>query len=249
MIEQCNNMYNKNANKKRHSNNIAIILTIIGLGVATTAGGAVYATLITDEDLTVNGNVILLSSGETYSSTLSFSQDPGGDAIIWIPDFGTGTGIQFKSGAIGGDGDRITFRSNGDVGIGTTSPSEKLDVRGNAIADSWLTHSSQKWKKDITPLDDTLDKVTQIQGVTYQWRADEFPEMSFDDTTTQIGFIAEELELIYPELVYTTGNGDKSIDYGKLTPILLEAIKEQQNILEDLKTVICPDNPELSACQ
>ena len=155
------------------------------------------------------------------------------------------------------------------VGIRTTAPSQTLDVNGNAIADSWLTHSSQKWKKDIMPLDNTLDKVTQIQGVTYQWRADEFPERSFDDTV-QIGFIAEELEMIYPELVYTTGNGDKSIDYSKLTPILLEAIKEQQNmintqqekfteqqnmintqqdILEQLKTVICPDNPELSACQ
>jgi len=134
------------------------------------------------------------------------------------------------------------------VSIGGASPQQKLHVYGNVIADNYFSPSSQKWKKDITPLDNTLDKITQIQGVTYQWRADEFPEMSFDETATQIGFIAEELEIIYPELVYTTDNGDKSIDYSKLTPILIEAIKEQQDILEQLKTVICPDNPELSAC-
>jgi len=172
--------------------------------------------------------------------------------------------IEFYTGKRGSETKTMHIEgSNGNIGIGTTSPSQKLDVNGNAIADSWLTHSSQKWKQDITPLDNTLDKVTQIQGVTYQWRADEFPDMSFDETATQIGFIAEELEMIYPELVYTTDNGDKSIDYSKLTPILLEAIKEQQNsieeqqdmintqqdILEQLKTVICPEHPELSACQ
>jgi len=145
--------------------------------------------------------------------------------------------------------EKIRIDTDGNVGIGTTSPSQKLDVNGDAIANSWKTHSSQIWKKDIMPLDDALSKITQIQGVTYNWRTDEFPEKSFDDSV-QIGLIAEELEMIYPELVYTTtGTGDKSIDYSKLTPILIEAIKEQQDILEQLKSVICPEHPELSACQ
>ncbi len=134
------------------------------------------------------------------------------------------------------------------VGIGTASPSQTLDVNGHANAHSWLTVSSEKWKKDITPLYNTLDKITQLQGVTYQWRADQFQEMAFDDKT-QVGFIAEELEIVYPELVHIAENGNKSIDYGKLAPILVEAIKEQQDTIEQLKSVICPNYPELSACQ
>jgi len=127
-------------------------------------------------------------------------------------------------------------------------PPALLKVIGGNLEATVVAPSSQKWKKDITPLEGVLDKITKVNGITYNWKTDEFPEKSFDDSV-QIGLIAEELEMVYPELVYTTGNGDKSIDYSKLTPILLEAIKEQQDILEQLKTVICPEHPELSACQ
>ena len=51
-----------------------------------------------------------------------------------------------------------------------------------------------------------------------------------------IGFIAQELEIIYPELVKTGSNGYKSVDYSKLTPILVEAIKAQQAQIDALKT-------------
>ena len=51
----------------------------------------------------------------------------------------------------------------------------------------------------------------------------------------QIGFIAQEIEKIYPQVVLTDKNGYKSIDYSKLTPILVEAIKEQQKIIQELQ--------------
>lgn len=71
----------------------------------------------------------------------------------------------------------------------------------------------------------------KLNGVTYHWRTDEFPQKNFTDSL-QIGVIAQEVEKIYPHLVFTDTDGYKSVDYSKLTPILLEAIKEQQQMIK-----------------
>ncbi len=208
---------------------------------------------------TQSGSGVFRSHGYGSVGIGSFSNTAFDGEMIVINNDSTQPGIELRDRDSDGGSPYIDFTKGDndfDVRLALSGGQDLVILGdGNLIANV-VVHSSQKWKQDITPLDNTLDKVTQIQGVTYQWRADEFPEMSFDDTTTQIGFIAEELELIYPELVYTSDNGDKSISYSKLTPILLEAIKEQQNsieeqqdILEQLKTVICPKHPELSACQ
>jgi len=63
--------------------------------------------------------------------------------------------------------------------------------------------------------------------VHYEWRKDEFPGKGFDDNV-QMGVVAQEIELVYPELVKIQPDGYKSVDYIKLTPVLIEAIKEQQ---------------------
>ena len=52
---------------------------------------------------------------------------------------------------------------------------------------------------------------------------------------TQLGVIAQEVEAVVPEVVYTDDKGFKSVDYIKLTPVLIEAIKEQQKEIEELK--------------
>jgi predicted RNase H-like nuclease (RuvC/YqgF family) len=54
----------------------------------------------------------------------------------------------------------------------------------------------------------------------------------------QIGFIAQEVESIVPEIVKTEEKGFKSVDYGKVTPLLVEAIKEQQKQIDDQKSMI-----------
>ncbi|NTW33368.1 MAG: tail fiber domain-containing protein, partial [Bacteroidetes bacterium] len=77
----------------------------------------------------------------------------------------------------------------------------------------------------------------KLQGVTYYWKAKDFPDKNFTDDK-QIGLIAQELEKVYPELVVTDKEGYKSVDYSKLTPILVEAIKEQQKEIKELKTLI-----------
>ena len=81
----------------------------------------------------------------------------------------------------------------------------------------------------------------QINGVYYHWRVSEFPENNFVNTK-QIGVIAQELEQVYPELVITGSDGYKTVDYPKLTAVLLEAVKnlsakneQQQNEITELQ--------------
>ncbi len=111
----------------------------------------------------------------------------------------------------------------GRVGIGTKSPAHKLHVVGNGYATGSFTSASDvRYKKNITSLGNTLSKLAQLRGVRYDHIED-------PDSTTpgqQIGVIAQELEAEYPELVQTDENGYKSVAYGKMSAVLLQALKE-----------------------
>jgi hypothetical protein len=90
--------------------------------------------------------------------------------------------------------------------------------------------SDGRFKKNIEPLQESLDKVLQLQGVSYEMKTDEFPKEHFD-AGTQVGLIAQEVEKIVPEVVTEGPNGYKAIDYAKLVPLLIESIKAQQEML------------------
>jgi hypothetical protein len=94
--------------------------------------------------------------------------------------------------------------------------------------------SDKRLKKNIMPLSGALNKVLTLKGVSFEWRQDEFQEMNFD-TKRHIGLIAQEVEDIIPEVVDTTQEGYKSIQYANLIAILIEAIKEQQIQIKELK--------------
>lgn len=135
----------------------------------------------------------------------------------------------------------LRIKGNGNVGIGV-APTQKLHVAGNGLFTGTVTASCGvlacsdiRYKKDIQPLQDALSKITKLQGVSYYFKKEEFKEMNFSDNK-QVGLIAQEVEKIYPELVQTNEEGYKSIDYAKLTPILVEAIKELKDENEQLKT-------------
>jgi len=123
----------------------------------------------------------------------------------------------------------------GKVGIGTNSPQYKLDVKGQVRADNVTVKSDQRHKQNIHSLKNALTKLQGLRGVSFKWKD------NAQNADTQIGLIAQEVEKVLPELVSTDSEGYKSIAYGKLTAVLVEALKEQQLQIERLSNLI-PDN-------
>jgi hypothetical protein len=115
----------------------------------------------------------------------------------------------------------------GNVGIGTETPSQKLHVIGNILASGTITPSDARFKKDIESITTPLEKIMQLNGVTYHYRTNEFTDRGFDNTI-QVGVIAQDVEKIFPQLVFSDDKGYKAVDYPKLVPLLIEGMKEQQ---------------------
>jgi len=98
-------------------------------------------------------------------------------------------------------------------------------VRG-AGTTSVRQSSSQRSKTNIRKVQDALDKIVQLRGVTFDWT---------DSGRQDIGLIAEEVGKVVPEVVTYEDNGvdAKSLDYAHLVALIIEAIKEQQRVIDD----------------
>ena len=144
---------------------------------------------------------------------------------------------------------QFLIHASGGVGINTTNPAGfALNVVGNAKISGSLTvntttyTSDARYKTNIVPLNNALDDILNLRGVSYDWDKAKWPEKNFSDGK-QIGFIAQELEKIFPELVSADTNGYKSVNYIGVVPVLVEAIKTQQKQIDELKA----SNVELKA--
>jgi len=123
-------------------------------------------------------------------------------------------------------------QEGGNVGIGPQNAANLHTLAQNSatapIADAWTVYSSKRWKRNIQPLQGALDKVQQLRGVSFEWIA---------DGKKDIGLIAEEVGQVLPEMVVYEDNGQdaKSVDYGRMVAVLIEAVKEQQKEIAFLK--------------
>ncbi len=142
----------------------------------------------------------------------------------------------------------------GNVGIGTTNPGEKLEVNGRIRMNTWtadgetavyrddatgdlgLVNSDIRLKKNITPLEDALGKISKLQGFLYN-SIDE-P----DGAKKRLGLSAQDVMAVLPEAAFSfTGSDGQeyySIHYEKLTALLVEGIKQQQVEIESLKSLL-----------
>jgi hypothetical protein len=106
--------------------------------------------------------------------------------------------------------------------------------RGDVVA--YYSFSDERLKDDVKPLQNSLDKVLAMQGVSYKWNSGERKGQS------DIGLIAQQVENVVPEVVREKTNIDgdtyKSVNYEHLVGVLIEAIKEQQNQIDELKKLI-----------
>lgn len=132
----------------------------------------------------------------------------------------------------------VLAKGGGNVAIGTTNPgSYKLYVNGVTYSYGGYQPSDSKFKKDVLPIDSALDKVQKLAGVSYLYKTDEYKDKGFPEGK-QLGVIAQELEKVIPEAVMTDEEGSKAVNYSEIIPVLIEAIKEQQNKIAELESTV-----------
>ena len=124
----------------------------------------------------------------------------------------------------------------GNLGVGTTTPGYRLQVGNSgdgstARANAWNTFSDRSLKKDIVVIDSPTEKLNHLSGYYYYWKEG-------SDQNRQVGIVAQEVEEVLPEIVSTDAEGIKSVDYSKLTPLLIEVLKAQQETIQELESRI-----------
>ena len=134
------------------------------------------------------------------------------------------------------NGDRVTIQnSTGNVGIGTTNPgSYKLYVNGEAYATGSWTLSDASLKTDSQPIRDALSKVAKLNGLSFLWRTDEYPDRGLPGGR-HYGLVAQDVEEVLPEVVRDDPSGEKAVAYSELIPVLVESIKELKAETDELQ--------------
>jgi hypothetical protein len=118
---------------------------------------------------------------------------------------------------------QLLFKANGQ---------DQMLLYGNGDLTVWgdvYENSDSILKKNIQPLQNAIPSLMKINPVTYNWKS------QHKDKDTHIGFLAQEVEQAFPQLVKTDQNGTKSVSYTHMVPVLLEAIKEQQAEMNTMK--------------
>ena len=104
-----------------------------------------------------------------------------------------------------------------------------IDKEGNVTAKEFNPSSDIRLKTNINTMTGALNNVLKLRGVTFNWKES-------SDNRLHYGFIAQEIEKVFPDLVGTDSNGFKTINYSGVIPVLTEAIKTQQEEIELLKS-------------
>jgi predicted acyltransferase (DUF342 family) len=198
----------------------------LGSTLAVT-GAATFGT-----DVTISGKLTVTGSTTTLNTTILEVKDPailmgyGNDGDLKA----MGIDMVYKSGGANKYAGMKRIPNTGEIvffkNAGSTIESASNDLTDTSItyadvqAESFNSASDIRLKKDVVELDGALDKIDSIRGVHYHWINEE------QSKERQVGVIAQEIQAVYPELVMEGGNGFLSVDYPKLTAVLIQSIKE-----------------------
>lgn len=182
--------------------------------------------------LGAGGNTIL--GGGEFAWTAQPNFTPQDEKLV----LGSDSHIVFFTNTQGGWDDRknvMNLMNSGRVGINTDAPSTDLDINGQlrirdipaGSTSQWLVRdddgnvrvqaSDLRLKKNIVSIENSLDKVLALDGKYFDWK---------ENGRRDIGFIAQEVEIILPELVSETDDGYKALNYPQITAVLVNAVKE-----------------------
>ena len=170
------------------------------------------------------GNLVL-SSGEALQFGSSADQITADGTTTTITSANDVNFTEAGSTWMFYDADANGSGEQGRVGINTNNPQATLHVEGNIVASNTTVSSDQRFKRDIRNFDGALAAITSLRGVSYEFRHDEFPQENFDEAE-HLGFIAQEIREVLPQTVFEREDGFLTVDYGAVTPVLVEAVKE-----------------------
>ena len=143
-----------------------------------------------------------------------------------------------KCAYVGGTASPFDQITNGNLFVGQSghfgqdSTESVLTCTGDIIA---FLGSDMRWKSNIIPITNPIEKVKMIGGYTYNWKDNSKPH---NRGKKDVGVLAQEIEKVLPEIVREDKEGYKSVQYDKIIPLLIESIKEQQKQIEELKLSI-----------
>jgi hypothetical protein len=166
------------------------------------------------------GYVLIGDNTNSNNSTIEAINSPGG--TVYGP-----LHIQFYSGSY-----LSVCNGGGNLLVGgTTNNGEKLYVMGSIRATGSITANSDiSLKKNLLKIENALKKVEQINGYTYEFKE--------DDSKRHAGVIAQEIQTVLPEIVNKGNDGILGVEYGNISALLIEAIKEQQTQINELKALL-----------
>ena len=232
------------------TDNAAIALTSSAGGITATCdddksiilqneANDTYIKLNANNTTASNETIQLVNAHGTDNAAISLTSSVGGIDIN-----ASGLISLDSSGGlinIGNDNNNqnINIGTNGDrtITIGATSGTTSIKLDGSvAVKDEIVSSSDKRLKKNIVKLNGALDKVTQMRGVSFKWRDDKNKGKNKNNKKKKvIGFIAQEVEEIVPDLTGVDSKGFMTVNYLGTTALLVEAIKEQQKIINELK--------------
>jgi hypothetical protein len=179
---------------------------------STTVNGSLSVT----NGLSVTGGTLSVSGNSTLGNESSDSTTVNGSLSVT-------NGLSVTGGTLSVSGNSTLGDTNSDA----TTINGNLYVTQDIYA--FYSASDQNWKDNVTPISNALDKVISISGNTFEWN-EKSPQSGKD-----VGVIAQEIQKVLPEAVRENEDGHLSVSYQKLVPLLIEAIKELKQEIEDLK--------------
>jgi len=187
-----------------------------GAVTANTSSAAVF-------ERSANCFVQLLSPAANETGVLFGNPTDGAAAGAIVYNSTVADGFAFR---VAGNSTKLVIASSGNVGIGTTSPSFLLHVDGSAGkpgGGSWSVASDARLKTNVAELDGALAKLLELRGVTYEYRD---PAAIHELGGQQTGFLAQEVERVFPEWVESGADGYKRLSIRGFEALTVEALRE-----------------------
>jgi hypothetical protein len=209
----------------------------VGIGTTTPAGSLSVVGQITQLD--ANANLSNSDANLIFGDWYNGRPNDG----TWQQFYWSHTAQSFFLGA--------ATSIAGTLGVQMSSPTYTFQVNGSAAGNTaWTNLSDARLKTNVEEISGALDMVTHLRGVRFQWRQPAKGEIGADlklpQGTTQIGFIAQEVQSVVPEAVVAPkagSNGLYGLKEADLVPVLVEAIKEQQAEISKLEADITKLQP------